>query len=74
MSPSKTYNHHCSTCNEETPHVSVHPRPLQIALRTWQITVFFLSCAMLYPHTFSADDEFAVKCVKCGSHGTMAYG
>jgi len=43
----------------------VHPRPLQVAIRTWRIIVFCVSFAMLYPHTFSPDDELMVKCTKC---------
>ena len=74
MSAHKTYSRHCAKCSEETIHVSVHPRPLQIAIRTWKIIVFFASFAMLYPHTFSPDDELMVKCTKCGTRGPTAYG
>lgn len=47
---------------------------MQVTLRTWQIVVFFVSFAMVYPHTFSTDDEFAAKCTKCGMHASIAYG
>jgi hypothetical protein len=56
------------------PHVPVYSRPVQIALRVWRITVFICSFGMLYAHTFSTDDEFAVKCMKCGTRGMVAYG
>lgn len=74
MSSEKTYCHYCSKCKGETPHVSAYPRPMQVTLRTWQIVVFFVSFAMVYPHTFSTDDEFAAKCTKCGMHASIAYG
>ncbi len=74
MSSAKPYQHRCTLCNRETPHVSVHPRPLQVALRTWQIAVFFISFAMVYPHTFSPDDEFAAKCAECGTRASVSYG
>jgi len=74
MSSDKTYRHLCARCKKETPHVSAHPRPLQIALRTWQIVVFFISFAMVYPHTFSPDDEFAAKCTECGTPASVSYG
>ncbi len=74
MSADKTYRHLCARCKKETPHVSVHPRPLQIALRTWQIAVFLISFAMVYPHTFSPDDEFAAKCAECGTPAIVPYG
>jgi hypothetical protein len=73
MNANKSYRRHCTPCNEETVHVSVHPRPLQVAIRTWRIIVFFVSFAMLYPHTFSPDDELMVKCMKCGARGTTSY-
>jgi hypothetical protein len=73
MNSVKTYSHYCSKCKGETLHVSAYPRPMQIALRTWQIVVFFVSFAMVYPHTFSTDDEFAAKCTKCGAHANIAY-
>ena len=74
MSSDKSYHRLCAHCKKETPHVSVHPRPLRIALRTWQIVVFFISFAMVYPHTFSPDDEFAAKCTKCGTLAHISYG
>jgi hypothetical protein len=74
MSDVKTYSRHCPKCNEETPHVSVYSRPMQIAFRVWQIVIFICSFGMLYPHTFSTDDEFAVKCTKCDKHGMQCYG
>jgi hypothetical protein len=74
MSSVKTYRHYCSKCKGETPHVSAHPRPMQIALRTWQICIFFISFAMVYPHTFSTDDEFAAKCTKSGFKVRIEYG
>jgi ribosomal protein L44E len=73
MSAHKTYRRHCTNCNEETVHESVHPRPLQVAIRTWRIIVFCVSFAMLYPHTFSPDDELMVKCTKCGASGPTSY-
>jgi|GEM_PF-2029958 len=73
MSAHKTYRRHCTQCSEETVHESVHPRPLQIAIRTWRIIVFCVSFAMLYPHTFSPDDELMVKCTKCGTRGPTSY-
>jgi hypothetical protein len=73
MSARKTYRRHCSNCNEETVHESVHPRPLQVAIRTWRIIVFCISFAMLYPHTFSPDDELMVNCTKCGASGPTCY-
>jgi hypothetical protein len=74
MSSDKTYHHLCARCKKETPHVSAYPRPLQIALRTWQIAVFFITFAMVYPHTFSPDDEFAAKCTECGTPASVSYG
>ncbi len=74
MSSDKTYRHHCTSCNRETAHVSVHPRPLRIALRTWQIAVFFLSFAMVYPHTFTSDDGFAARCTECSTPADVSYG
>lgn len=74
MSSEKTYCHYCSKCNGETPHVSAYPRPMQIALRTWQIVIFILSFAMVYPHTFTTDDEFTAKCTKCGRQAKISYG
>lgn len=74
MISDKTYLHHCIHCNGETPHVSAHSRPLRIALRTWQIAVFFISFAMVYPHTFTPDDEFAAKCTKCGTKASISFG
>ena len=74
MNAGGTYSRHCTKCSEETAHVSVYPRPLQVAIRTWQIVVFFISFAMLYPHTFSPDDELKVKCTKCGTRSTTSYG
>jgi len=73
MTAVKTYSCHCSKCKGEMPHVSGYPRPVQIALRIWQIIVFICSFGMLYPHTFSTDDEFAVKCTKCGTRGMLSY-
>jgi hypothetical protein len=74
MSSDKSYRHLCARCKKETPHVSAYPRPLRIALRTWQITVFFITFAMVYPHTFSPDDEFAAKCAECGTPAGVSYG
>ncbi len=74
MGSEKTYRHYCSTCKGETPHASAYPRPMRIALRTWQIVVFFVSFAMVYPHTFTADDEFKAKCMKCGQQANISYG
>jgi len=74
MTAVKNYSHHCKKCNEEVPHVSRYSRPVQIALRVWQILVFLCSFGMLYPHTFSTDDEFAVKCTKCGTSSMRCYG
>jgi len=74
MSPIKSYRRPCTQCSEETVHVSVHPRPLQVAIRTWRIIVFFISFAMVYPHTFSPDDELMVKCTQCGKRGPTSYG
>jgi hypothetical protein len=73
MSSDKSYRHLCARCKKETPHVSAYPRPLQIALRTWQIAVFFITFAMVYPHTFSPDDEFAAKCAECGARAGISY-
>jgi hypothetical protein len=73
MSAAKTYNRHCIKCNELTEHVSVYPRFLQIALRIGQIIVFFVSFAMVYPQTFTTDDQFTAKCSKCGKRGAIAY-
>jgi hypothetical protein len=47
---------------------------MRIALRTWQIVVFVISFAMVYPHTFTTDDEFAAKCTKCGQMAKISYG
>jgi hypothetical protein len=47
---------------------------MQIALRTWQIVIFVLSFAMVYPHTFTTDDEFTAKCMKCGQQAKISYG
>lgn len=74
MADAKTYIRHCSKCNEKLPHVSAYSRPVQVALRAWQILVFIASFGMLYPHTFGADDEFAVKCTKCGTRGMLSHG
>jgi hypothetical protein len=74
MTAAKNYSCHCPKCKEEMSHVSPYSRPMQIALRTWQIIVFICSFGMLYPHTFSTDDEFAVKCTKCGTRGMLSYG
>ena len=74
MSANRTYRRHCKKCNEETVHVSVYPRPLQVAFRTWQIIVFFVSFAIVYPYTFTPDDGFTAKCTKCGTRGTVSYG
>ena len=74
MTDVKTYRRHCPKCNENMPHVSAYSRPVQIVLRTWQIIVFICSFGMLYPHTFSTDDEFAIKCTKCGTRGMLPYG
>ena len=74
MTAVKTYSRHCPKCKGEMPHVSVYTRPAQIALRTWQIIVFICTFGMLYPHTFSSDDEFAVKCTKCGTRSMQSYG
>jgi predicted RNA-binding Zn-ribbon protein involved in translation (DUF1610 family) len=73
MVDAKTYSHHCPKCNEEMPFVSAYSRPVRIALRTWQLTVFFCSFGMLYPHTFTTDDEFAFKCTKCGTRAMLSY-
>jgi len=74
MTAAKTYSRHCLHCNVEMPHVSPHSRPARVALRTWQITIFLCSFGMLYPHTFSTDDAFAVKCTKCGTRGMLSFG
>jgi endogenous inhibitor of DNA gyrase (YacG/DUF329 family) len=74
MTAAKTYSRRCPKCNKEMSHVSAYSRPVQIALRIWQITIFFCSFGMVYPHTFSTDDEFAVKCTKCGTRGMLSYG
>ncbi|MBA4421934.1 MAG: hypothetical protein C0390_02390 [Syntrophus sp. (in: bacteria)] len=73
MGSDKTYFHFCSKCNGETPYVSAYSRPMQIAFRTWKIVIFFLSFAMLYPHTFTADEEFTAKCTKCGRQANISY-
>ena len=73
MSASKIYSRHCTKCSKETDHVSVYPRPLQVAIRIGQILVFCVSFGMLYPHTFSPDDELMVKCTKCGIRGATSY-
>jgi hypothetical protein len=74
MTADKTYSRRCPNCNAETPHVSPYSRPAQIVRRTWQIIVFACSFGMLYPHTFSTDDAFAVKCTKCGTRGMLSFG
>jgi protein-arginine kinase activator protein McsA len=74
MTAAKNYSRLCSKCKEEMPHVSAYSRPVQIGLRIWQILIFICSFGMLYPHTFSTDDEFAVKCTKCGTRGMLSYG
>jgi hypothetical protein len=74
MTTVKTYSRLCPKCKEEMPHVLAYSRPVQISLRTWQIIVFICSFGMVYPHTFSADDEFAVKCTKCNTRGILSYG
>jgi hypothetical protein len=74
MSPEKTYRHRCPECKDETLYVPNYSRPMQIALRIWQIVIFFVSFGMLYPHTFSTDDTFAAKCTKCGFKDAIAYG
>ncbi len=74
MTAVKSYSRHCPKCNEKMPHVSAYSRPVQIALRIWQFIIFICSFGMLYPHTFSTDDEFAVKCTKCGTRGMQSYG
>jgi hypothetical protein len=74
MTAAKNYSRLCPKCKEEMSHVSPYSRPMQVALRTWQIIVFICSFGMLYPHTFSTDDEFAVKCTKCGTRGMLSYG
>lgn len=73
MTTDRTYSHHCPTCSAQTQHVAAYSRPVQIALRIWQITIFICSFGMLYPHTFSSDDEFAVRCAQCGTRGMRAY-
>jgi hypothetical protein len=73
MSTNRAYHRQCTKCGKETIHVSIHPRPLQVAIRTWKIIVFFVSFAMLYPHTFSSDDELMVKCTKCDTYGPTSY-
>jgi hypothetical protein len=74
MTAATTYSRHCPKCKEEISHVSPYSRPVQIALRAWQIIVFICSFGMLYPHTFSTDDEFALKCTKCGTRCMQSYG
>lgn len=74
MNSDKTYHRYCAQCDGETPHVSPYSRSIRIALRTWQIAVFFLSFAMLYPHTFTTDDEFTAQCTKCGQKVQIPYG
>jgi len=75
MSANKIYNHHCSKCNEETPHVPVQPGYLRMATRIGKITIFVISFGMAYPHVLSSDgDEFAAECTTCHTRGTIAYG
>jgi hypothetical protein len=73
MIVAKNYSRYCPKCNEKMPHVPAYSRPVQMALRIWQVTIFICSFGMLYPHTFSTDDEFAVKCTKCGTRGMLSY-
>ncbi|MBM4315534.1 MAG: hypothetical protein FJ122_16680 [Deltaproteobacteria bacterium] len=73
MTADRTYSCHCSTCSTQTPHVAAFSRPVRMALRIWQITIFICSFGMLYPHTFSPDDEFAVRCAQCGTRSVLAY-
>jgi hypothetical protein len=75
MSANKIYNHVCPKCNEETPHLPVHPRPLRIMIRAWKIIVFVISMGMVYPHVLSLDgDEFTAECTNCHTRGTISYG
>ncbi len=67
MSSAKTYKRHCSTCNEDTPHVSAHRGIMHVVVKTSKIIVFFVSFGMLFPHIFAEEDEIMVRCEKCGT-------
>ena len=66
MSSAKTYQRHCATCDEDTPHVPARGI-MNAAVKTSKIIVFFVSFGMLCPHVFAGEDEIMVKCEKCGT-------
>ena len=72
MSSATTYRRQCCKCNEDTLHVPVHKSLVQVAMKTVKIIIFFVSFGMVYPHTFSEEDDIMVTCEKCGTQVTIS--
>ena len=75
MRAKKIYNHHCSSCNKETPHFSVLPGPVRIAVHVLKKAIFKISLGEAYHYTLSAGgDVFGVQCTNCHTRSTISYG
>jgi hypothetical protein len=72
MSSAKPYQHHCSKCDADTPHVPERQGAMNIAVKVGRIIVFFVSFGMLCPHIFTEEDEIVVKCEKCGTQAAIS--
>jgi hypothetical protein len=70
----KKYNHHCPSCNKETPHFSVVPGPVRIAVYILKKAIFKISLGEAYHYTLSAGgDAFGIQCTNCHARSTISY-
>lgn len=53
MNSEKTDQNHCSTCNDDAPHVPSQSKFAKAAMKTGKIIVFLISFGMVYPHVFT---------------------
>jgi hypothetical protein len=75
MGTNRTYSHHCTVCDEETPHVPSRTLSARVAMRTWKLLVFFVSMGFIYPHPLPSDEEaIEVRCTKCLTGATINGG